>query len=914
MANIKIAPGALSTGGDTTITLNTKDTYVLENIDVIVRPQTGSFNNAATTGVTYSDETSSATVIPSGGYLYLNKGWFDNTRISLGHLIPEIAENDAGVSHILSGYKAFDEAGNIITGTMATVNPAFDGGTISTTPSVDSLKKPKVTVSASGTFTTTGGTSYGVTSTAPSGTDGTNYLTIDGGASVTAGSVKAKADVTRAAVLYNGAYTGFIDKEDNTVVLASGTDSKTSTASSIGVDVTDDFKPLYIPIVTVTGKGGGLSKASSGNSFSITGTNPTMTVSYSGEFTTVGSGGIGASYGVTTTQPSSGTDGTNWLAIKTGGSSDAQTFSGSASIKVNRAAVQNNGAKKGAINIADSAELLAAGSDTFSHTGSVSVSAQLSGTKAYFIPIITSMPVNGGGLSKDTSNSSVSVTGDNPSVSITKSGKFTDVSSGGTGAAYGVTTTAPSSGTDGTNFLKITIGSSVTNSTITGSASIKVNRDAVVHNGAAAGAIKWTNKAQILASGNGTFTESGTKSVGATVTGETSYYIPIINLTDKGTGGVVTASATARVDSVDNPKLAFSISGSVSSHIEDFGIKHAVEEGTDGDKWFLLDIEPETNATGVVSGSVSGSWSRTAVKSNNTYKGAVSLTTNTQFLASGSGSLNTATGFSTDTVGIEMGLVTDEQKKWYFSKSELGYSGGDMEGATLSVSGTNPTVTPDINFLSRSGSTNGSAITISNYGIQTTAPTSGNWVVFDPTGSSNSQTFTGSVTAARTAVSISVSKGLTAGETGTLARATKKYQGSTSVSASVADGTSRYIPVVSPTASVDYHTITNPSIQKSETAKYYIDGTAQTSVPAGILVNQGSDPSDFSASSYIVITPTHSTTNGSSKTKGKAAISKGITTGSTGTLSSESSQSVGVTDNGSKSCYIKVYKGEYTVS
>ena len=207
MANIQILPQdfELSKSGATTITLGTKDTYVLEDIDVVVKPHIGSFNNQASNNITYTEDTSAATVIPSGGYLYLNQGWFENTKISLGHLIPEIADKDAGVSHILYGYKAYDEAGNLITGTMATVDPKFDGGGLSVTPSVSNLNKPKVTVSSSGTFTSA--TNYGVTSTAPTtGTDGTNYLTIDGKASVTAkGSVKASASAIRGAVLYNGA-------------------------------------------------------------------------------------------------------------------------------------------------------------------------------------------------------------------------------------------------------------------------------------------------------------------------------------------------------------------------------------------------------------------------------------------------------------------------------------------------------------------------------------------------------------------------------------------------------------------------------------------------------------------------------------------------------------------------------------
>ena len=220
MANIRILPQdfELTKGSETIISLGTKDTYVLEDIDVVVKPHIGSFNNQASNNITYTEDTSAATVIPSGGYLYLNQGWFENTKISLGHLIPDDVEyTNAGVLEILSGYEAYDTNGQKLIGTMATVDPKFDGGGLSVTPSVIGLNKPTVTVSSSGTFKTS--TDYGVTLTKPSGTDGTNYLTIDGKASVTKGSVKASASARRGAVLYNGVYKGYLDKADNTQML-----------------------------------------------------------------------------------------------------------------------------------------------------------------------------------------------------------------------------------------------------------------------------------------------------------------------------------------------------------------------------------------------------------------------------------------------------------------------------------------------------------------------------------------------------------------------------------------------------------------------------------------------------------------------------------------------------------------------
>lgn len=911
MANIQILPQdfELSKSSATTITLGTKDTYVLEDIDVVVKPHIGSFNNQASTGTTYTEDTSAATVIPSGGYLYLNQGWFENTKISLGHLIPEIADKDAGVSHILSGYKAYDEAGNLITGTMATVDPQFDGGGLSVTPSVSDLTVPTVTVISSGTFTSA--TNYGVTSTAPTtGTDGTNYLTIDGGASVTKGSVKASATATRGAVLYNGAYTGYLDKADNTQVLATANTTTESTASEISPTITDSFKPLYIPIVSVTGKGGGLSKASSGNSVSITGTAPTVTLSYGGKFTDT----TGASYGVTTTAPT-GTDGTDFLKIGVGGSSDTQTFTGDATIKVERAAVTNSGLKRGAINIADGAKLLEAGSNSFTHSNTLDITASLSNTKGYYIPIIKSMPVKGGAMTQ--ASSSVEINGNNPTVTIKKSGSFTDVASGGVGASYGVTTTAPTTGTDGTNFLKITISGTSDSQKFTGASKIYVNRAAVTHDGAAAGAIKWTSGSSILdgvtnQAFSATTDTNSERSVTASVTGGTSYYIPIVNLTNKGTGGSVTARASANV-TITEPKVDCTPTGTVTTNLDSLGVSHSPFTGEeDGKGYYSLVITPTAKSDGSVSGTVSGSWSRTAVKSNGTYQGAVNLTTSTEFLAPGSGNFN-GTEISSTGIGVDFSLVTDDDKKWYFKRAKVSSTGGGLEDATLGITGDAPTVTPNINFLSRTNSTNGSAITLSTYGITETAPTSGSWVVFDPTGTSNSATFTGSVTAARSSLTISVTKGLTGDINSIVEGATKDYSGTRTFKATVGAGTNRYIPVQAVSAEVSSHSVTHPTVDYSESAGYYIRGVKQESVPSGILLSQTSKPSDFTTEKYIRIDPLGGVTQGSSSTTATGSILAGITAGGSKTTAA-STKEISVTTGTTKSCYIKVYDGGYTVS
>ena len=94
------------------------------------------FKNAPTSGVTYIDisKTEEAPILTvldnnGGGYLYINKGYVDNLKISLARLIPDTLDgnniNFAPANYILTGYAAFDASGVQITGTMQTYTGAY---------------------------------------------------------------------------------------------------------------------------------------------------------------------------------------------------------------------------------------------------------------------------------------------------------------------------------------------------------------------------------------------------------------------------------------------------------------------------------------------------------------------------------------------------------------------------------------------------------------------------------------------------------------------------------------------------------------------------------------------------------------------------------------------------------------------
>ena len=79
----------------------------------------GSLANTPTSGKTYTT-TSSPAILTSDGYLYINSGYFTDTKISLGTLIPDSATDDVVSGVLLEGYEAFDTAGTRIIGGLTT--------------------------------------------------------------------------------------------------------------------------------------------------------------------------------------------------------------------------------------------------------------------------------------------------------------------------------------------------------------------------------------------------------------------------------------------------------------------------------------------------------------------------------------------------------------------------------------------------------------------------------------------------------------------------------------------------------------------------------------------------------------------------------------------------------------------------
>jgi len=747
MANIRVPnsgnieiTGTISGSGDNvslgskTITLNTKDTYVYENIDVVVSAsanvQAGSLANEASGSTTYTENTDSSTVLPSGGYLYINEGWLPNTKISLSHLIPEIADHDAGDGHILSGYKAYDEAGNVITGTMTEINPTFSGGTITVTPSVTNLSVPTATIESTGTFKTA--STYGVTTDTPTGTDGTNYLKIDGTISKTDGSVKATAEATRTAVLYNQNTAGHLSKSTGDTALAAQTTPTTAatpSATTITPTITDNFAPLYIPIVTAT-FGGGVITPTVGGSVTTT---PKVTYSES-------AAGLKNSNAITLSDyaiESTNADSTNnYITFTASGTPTAGTVQAAANA-TSTAVTYTNAA--GAIAAHSSASAMTPAS-TGEVTSDITVTptAQAGTTTKYRMPIVT--PAGTGGGLTVSGGSITNLSGTAPSVTPSATGTFLPSGSGNVGGTYGVTTSTPG-GTDGTNYVTITpSGTAGSGQAYTATVNLTCKREAVTTAAAYKGAVSMASGATLLAANNQNASKANVSvgTIQATVgSPSTSYYIPIV--TPEATGGGLTfGTATfAKSLSTVTPKTNFK----------------SRNNGTDGttaitESTYGITTSPANSGTYVI-------FDPDAEPSAGTITASIPVTRAAVSVSSGAGLTNgTGTGISATTESVSSGSTSVTPT---IAAGTNKYIPVITVPSTSSVSNsvTNPTVS--LTAGAAYGGTGAPSGSVS--GFTSTQPSSGAYVVITPGKNVTSGTVTSTVS------SITINKGITAGGT-----------------------------------------------------------------------------------------------------------------------------------------------------
>lgn len=96
--------------------------------DVTYVPITAaSFDNSATAGHTYTDISSTAPILISDDYLYINKGYTNDVKISLAKLVPDDATITAstGAAYMLNGQSAYDSNGKLVVGSIPTYAGAY---------------------------------------------------------------------------------------------------------------------------------------------------------------------------------------------------------------------------------------------------------------------------------------------------------------------------------------------------------------------------------------------------------------------------------------------------------------------------------------------------------------------------------------------------------------------------------------------------------------------------------------------------------------------------------------------------------------------------------------------------------------------------------------------------------------------
>lgn len=191
-------------------TLYTDNTNISGDIHIHITAKSGVLNNTPTSGITYTEDTSQQSVLPSEGALYLNEGYYQNTKITLDHMLPDPSGTytNPGTNDIRAGRKAYDGSGKLIIGTMADVTPSFSGGVPSLTNTTNTITTNMATAS-SGTYKI---------------------------------EAVAKAKATRTKVSYNNDYTGYLDK-------ASGTEASAATTSAEG---SINAVTIYIKSCTIT--------------------------------------------------------------------------------------------------------------------------------------------------------------------------------------------------------------------------------------------------------------------------------------------------------------------------------------------------------------------------------------------------------------------------------------------------------------------------------------------------------------------------------------------------------------------------------------------------------------------------------------------------------------------------------------
>ena len=127
-ASVTSAGYGTTTSGQYNTTNSSALTVGAEASDVTYVPITAAtFDNSASSGHTYTDISATAPILISDDYLYINKGYTNDVKISLAKLVPDDATITAstGAAYMLNGQSAYDSAGKLVVGSIPTYTGAY---------------------------------------------------------------------------------------------------------------------------------------------------------------------------------------------------------------------------------------------------------------------------------------------------------------------------------------------------------------------------------------------------------------------------------------------------------------------------------------------------------------------------------------------------------------------------------------------------------------------------------------------------------------------------------------------------------------------------------------------------------------------------------------------------------------------
>lgn len=827
------------------------------------------FANEATADTTYVDisSTTSAPVLVAGDYLYINKGYTDNLKISLARLVPDGSDVKGHGEYILSGHSAYDNDGTLVAGSIATMQASdisVSGATV-TLPTGKYTGGTAITKTIDSGAVTTSFTGDGMSTYFSAGTSSDKNVTITPKYTNTAGYVAAHSTAT------NNGGTAYYK-------------IKTATASVSGDTVS--YGTGWITEGSKTVAAGSVTPAVNSHSVSTT---PVVTGAISGTVTNIG----------TTTKPS-GTDGTNYWTITPGGSvttTGKSTANAKATVSAGYIATSPANSGNSVIDITPTVSngaaryLVKASTSTSNGTatataGTASTSVTGMVTTATNTGYSVSASATGGNASVTASSATVGV-GYNPSSTTASTTAQSATGESASQTKYiqkGVLSASVSSNSGGsasmgaTGFTPLASGTSSYYVTLTTSAGSVKAKASVGTEGYVKTETNETAATSVAVSGNGTKLYIPAGGYAGSVSSHSITTTPVVTGALSGTGtNIGTTTKPSGTDGTDY--WAFTPGGSVTTT----GVSTAKGKATINTAGYIPAGNNESSASTV---------NITPTASNGTTRYITKATSST---SNGTASATNGTASASVT-----GMVT--------TSTNTGYSvSASATGGNASVTASSVTVGAGYNPSSVTASTTaksaiGTSASETKYiqkGVLSASVSSNS-------GGSASMAATG-FTAASSATSYYVTLSTSAGSV--KAKASVSTEGyvktetnetaATSVAVS-GNGNKLYIPAGAYSGSVSSHSITTTPVVTGS-----ISGTV-TNIGTTTKPSSGTD-----GTNYWTITPGGSvTTTGVSTAKGKATVG---TAGYVPTGNNESSAStVNITPTVSNGTARYILKGAVT--